>query len=112
LLYNLVGNAIKYRGSGSPKIRVSAERQVNAWIFKIADNGVGFEPQYADKIFCVFQRLHTREQYIGTGIGLALVKKIVERRGGWIWVDSEPGRGSTFFFSVPDEYANWESLSA
>jgi light-regulated signal transduction histidine kinase (bacteriophytochrome) len=112
LLYNLVGNAIKYRGSGSPKIQVSAERQVNAWIFKIADDGVGFEPQYADKIFCVFQRLHTREQYIGTGIGLALVKKIVERRGGWIWVDSEPGHGSTFFFSVPDEYANWETLPA
>jgi light-regulated signal transduction histidine kinase (bacteriophytochrome) len=110
LLYNLVGNAIKYRGSGSLKIHISAERQVNAWIFKIADNGIGFEPQYADKIFCVFQRLHTRAQYLGTGIGLALVKKIVERRGGWIWVDTEPGHGSTFFFSVPDEYAKWEIL--
>jgi histidine kinase len=112
LLFNLVGNAIKYRGSGSPNIHITAERQMNAWIFKIADNGVGFEPQYADKIFGVFQRLHTREEYLGTGIGLALVKKIVERRGGWIWVDSEPGRGSTFFFSVPDEYATWEDLAA
>jgi light-regulated signal transduction histidine kinase (bacteriophytochrome) len=112
LLDNLIGNAIKYRGSGSPKIYISAERQVNAWIFRIADNGIGFEPQYADKIFCVFQRLHTREQYLGTGIGLALVKKIVERRGGWIWVDSEPSQGSTFFFSVPDEYSNWDVLPA
>jgi histidine kinase len=112
LLFNLVGNAIKYRGSGSPNIHITAERQMNAWIFKIADNGMGFEPQYADKIFDVFQRLHTREEYLGTGIGLALVKKIVERRGGWIWVDSEPGRGSTFFFSVPDEYPKWEDLAA
>jgi len=112
LLYNLVGNAIKYRGPNSPKIHVNAERQMNAWIFKIADNGVGFEPQYADKIFGIFQRLHTREKYLGTGIGLALVKKIVERRGGWIWVDSVPGQGSTFFFSVPDEYAKWEALPA
>jgi chemotaxis family two-component system sensor kinase Cph1 len=112
LLDNLIGNAIKYRSSGSPKIHISAERQINAWIFRIVDNGIGFEPQYADKIFCVFQRLHTRERYLGTGIGLALVKKIVERRGGWIWVDSEPGQGSTFFFSVPDEYANWEILPA
>jgi light-regulated signal transduction histidine kinase (bacteriophytochrome) len=112
LLYNLVSNAIKYRGSGSPKIQISAERQMNAWIFKIADNGVGFEPQYADKIFGVFQRLHTREEYLGTGIGLALVKKIVERRGGWIWVDSVPDHGSTFFFSVPDEYTKWEVLPA
>jgi len=112
LLYNLVGNAIKYRGPNIPKIHVNAERQMNAWIFKIADNGVGFEPQYADKIFGIFQRLHTREKYLGTGIGLALVKKIVERRGGWIWVDSVPGQGSTFFFSVPDEYAKWEALPA
>jgi light-regulated signal transduction histidine kinase (bacteriophytochrome) len=112
LLDNLIGNAIKYRGSGSLKIHISAERQVNAWIFRIADNGIGFEPQYADKIFCVFQRLHTREQYLGTGIGLALVKKIVERRGGWIWVDSKPSQGSTFFFSVPDEYSNWDILLA
>ena len=112
LLYNLVGNAIKYRGPEIPKIHVGAERQMNAWIFKVADNGVGFEPEYADKIFCVFQRLHTGEEYLGTGIGLAIVKKIVERRGGWIWVDSFPGQGSTFFFSVPDEYGKWEGLPA
>jgi light-regulated signal transduction histidine kinase (bacteriophytochrome) len=112
LLYNLVGNAIKYRGPEIPKIHVGAERQMNAWIFKVADNGVGFEPEYADKIFCVFQRLHTGEEYLGTGIGLAIVKKIVERRGGWIWVDSLPGHGSTFFFSVPDEYGKWEGLPA
>jgi signal transduction histidine kinase len=112
LLQNLIGNAIKYRGEGGPKIHVSAERQINAWIFRIADNGIGFEPRYADKIFRVFHRLHTREEYIGTGVGLAIVKKIVERRGGWIWVDSVPGHGSTFYFSVPDECGKWESLPA
>ena len=107
LLQNLVGNAIKYRGADRPKVRVSAVRQLDAWVFRVDDNGMGFDPQYADKIFGIFQRLHGHEQHVGTGIGLALVKKLVERRGGWIWADSVPGHGSTFYFSVPDE-ATWQ----
>jgi light-regulated signal transduction histidine kinase (bacteriophytochrome) len=109
VLLNLIGNALKYRGPDSPKIRVDAERQITSWIFRIMDNGLGFEPEYADKIFGVFQRLNTGAEHRGTGIGLAIVKKIVERRGGWIWVDSVPGQGSTFYFSVPDEYNERET---
>jgi signal transduction histidine kinase len=111
VLRNLVGNAIKYRSALGQKIYVRAERQTGAWIFSIADNGIGFEQQYAEKVFGVFQRLHTRDQYMGTGIGLAIGKKIVERRGGKIWVESAPNHGSTFFFSVPDNGAPLESSS-
>jgi light-regulated signal transduction histidine kinase (bacteriophytochrome) len=111
VLQNLVGNAIKYRSTLRPKIYVRAERQTGAWIFSIADNGIGFEQRYAEKVFGVFQRLHTREQYLGTGIGLAIGKKIVERRGGKIWVDSEPYHGSTFFFSIPDNPAALEIVN-
>jgi light-regulated signal transduction histidine kinase (bacteriophytochrome) len=103
VLQNLVGNAIKYRGASAAEINVGAERQNSAWIFSIADNGIGFEQQYAEKIFCVFQRLHTRDQYLGTGIGLAIGKKIVEGRGGKIWAESAPNHGATFFFSIPDQ---------
>ncbi|HEY0792899.1 MAG TPA: ATP-binding protein, partial [Chthoniobacterales bacterium] len=109
VLQNLIGNAIKYRGLAAPLVHVRAERQGDAWVFRVADNGIGFEPQYAEQIFGVFKRLHTREKYAGTGIGLALVKKLVERRGGWIWVDSVPDQGSTFYFSVPDADASWET---
>jgi signal transduction histidine kinase len=112
VLQNLIGNAIKYRSVLSPKIHVRADRQTSAWRFSIADNGIGFEQRYAKQIFGVFQRLHTREQYAGTGIGLAIGKKIVERRGGKIWVESAPNRGSTFFFSVPDNAAELESPTA
>ena len=105
VLRNLVGNAIKYRSAVGQKIYVRAKRQTGAWLFSIADNGIGFEQQYAEKVFGVFQRLHTRDRYLGTGIGLAIVKKIVERRGGKIWVESAPDHGSTFFFSVPDNVA-------
>jgi signal transduction histidine kinase len=102
VLQNLVGNAIKYRSAVGPRINVRAERQTDAWMFRIEDNGIGFEQQYAEQIFGVFKRLHTREQYAGTGIGLAIGKKIVESRGGKIWVESIPNQGSIFFFSVPD----------
>jgi signal transduction histidine kinase len=111
VLRNLVGNAIKYRSAAGQKIYVRAERQKDAWLFSIADNGIGFEQQYAEKVFGVFQRLHTRERYVGTGIGLAIGKKIVERRGGKIWVESAPDHGSTFFFSIPDNGAAVELLS-
>ena len=102
VLQSLVGNAIKYRSAVGPRIYVRAERQTGAWMFRVEDNGIGFEQQYAEQIFGVFKRLHTREQYGGTGIGLAIGKKIVESRGGKIWVESVPNHGSTFFFSVPD----------
>ena len=103
LLLNLVGNAIKYRSALGPKITVRAERQSDSWMFSVADNGIGFEQLYAEKVFGVFQRLHTRDRYLGTGIGLAIGKKIVERRRGKIWVESAPDHGSTFFFSIPDD---------
>jgi PAS domain S-box-containing protein len=102
LFQNLISNAIKFRSESPPEIHVSAERRDNDWRFAVKDNGIGIEPQYAERIFMIFQRLHTRKKYPGTGIGLSLCKKIVERHGGKIWVESEQGRGSTFYFTVPD----------
>jgi signal transduction histidine kinase len=102
LFQNLIGNAIKFRGESGPEIHIGVVRQDNAWRFSVSDNGIGIEPQYRERIFLIFQRLHTGEKYPGTGIGLALCKKIVERHGGRIWVDSQPGKGSTFYFTVPD----------
>jgi signal transduction histidine kinase len=102
VLRNLVGNAIKYRSALGQKIYVAAERKNGFWIFSVADNGIGFEQQYAEKVFGIFQRLHARDQYMGTGMGLAISKKIVECWGGKMWVESAPDRGSTFFFSVPE----------
>jgi signal transduction histidine kinase len=100
LFQNLLGNAIKYRSEKAPVIKVSAVREGTEWIFSIADNGQGFEQQYAEKIFALFQRLHNRD-VDGTGMGLSISRKIVERHGGRIWAESEKGRGSIFYFSLP-----------
>jgi len=101
LFQNLIGNALKFHGEESPKVNISAIRNENDWIISVRDNGIGVDLRYKDRIFELFQRLHTREEYPGTGIGLTIAKKIVQRHGGQIWVDSEPGRGTTFSFSIP-----------
>ncbi len=102
LFQNLVGNAIKYRTPARPvQVHVSARRQDGHWLFGVADNGIGFDQQYEDKLFLIFQRLHSRSKYPGTGIGLAICKRIVERHGGRIWARSEPDNGATFFFTMP-----------
>ena len=98
---NLLGIALKFRGDGPPQIHVGARLENDHWVLWARDNGIGIEPQYFERIFQVFQRLHTRKQYPGTGIGLAVCKKIVERHGGKIWVESQLGKGSTFYFSLP-----------
>jgi light-regulated signal transduction histidine kinase (bacteriophytochrome) len=103
LLQNMVANAVKFHGPRHPEIHVGAQHKEGAWEIYVRDNGIGIESQYFERIFMIFQRLHTRTQYKGTGIGLAVCKKIVERHGGKIWVESVPGEGSTFYFTIPDK---------
>lgn len=102
LLQNLVGNAVKYGGERDPKVSVQAVRKESEWLFSVQDNGIGIDPKYKERVFGLFQRLHSSSEYAGTGIGLAICRKIVERYGGRIWVESSLGEGSTFFFALPD----------
>ena len=103
LFQNLVGNAIKFKSENPPEIDIQAITQKEGWLFSVKDNGIGIDPRHKDRIFLVFQRLQTREDYPGTGIGLAICKKIVERHGGRIWVESANGEGSTFYFTLPEK---------
>ncbi len=104
LFQNIIGNAIKYRSQETPKIHVSATKEENYYLFSIKDNGMGISPDHLERIFTIFQRLHTHEEYEGTGIGLAIAQKIVHQQGGQIWVESETGKGSTFYFTIPINY--------
>ena len=99
LFQNLIGNAIKFRGEDPPRIHVGLKREAKNWVFSVSDNGIGIDHQYFERIFIIFQRLHTRQDYSGTGIGLAISKRIVERHGGRIWIESQPGAGTTFYFT-------------
>ncbi len=101
LFQNLIGNALKFRGERLPEIHIGAKRQDDHWLLSVRDNGIGIDPEQADRVFLVFQRLHGRDKYPGSGIGLAICKRIVERHGGRIWVESEVGSGSVFLFTIP-----------
>jgi light-regulated signal transduction histidine kinase (bacteriophytochrome) len=103
LFQNLIGNGLKFRSNRPPQVTVEARQEPGRWIISVSDNGIGIEMRYADRIFELFQRLHQRDEYEGTGIGLALCKRIVERHGGDIWFESVPGEGTTFYFTLPDQ---------
>jgi signal transduction histidine kinase len=110
LCQNLIGNAIKFRSPQSPEIRITAQKKKTEWLFAVADNGIGIASENADEIFVIFKRLHTSAEYPGSGIGLSICKKIVEQNGGRIWVESAPGKGSTFRFTWPMEERHLRSL--
>ena len=112
VLQNLIGNAIKFRGEAPPRVHVSARREAEAWVFSVQDNGIGIEPEYAERVFVIFQRLHSRRLYPGTGVGLAICKKIVERHGGRIWLESAVGRGTRVCFQLPAEVLEERALAA
>jgi light-regulated signal transduction histidine kinase (bacteriophytochrome) len=109
---NLIGNALKYRTEDAPQIHISAAYQGAAWRFSVQDNGIGIDPHYKEVIFGVFKRLHRDRKYSGTGIGLAICQRVVERYGGRIWVESSPGKGATFFFTVPEHAPRVHSATA
>lgn len=110
LFQNLIANAIKFKGDKDPEIIISGEKKENESLFAVKDNGIGIDEEYSKKIFVIFQRLHSKDKYPGTGIGLAICKKIVERHGGEIWLDSEIGKGSTFYFTIKEEVKNIKSM--
>ncbi|MDF2437147.1 MAG: sensor signal transduction histidine kinase [Bacteroidota bacterium] len=110
LFQNLISNAIKFKGPKNPEIIISGEKRAEDFLFSVRDNGIGIDKEYSNKIFVIFQRLHTKDKYPGTGIGLAICKKIVERHGGEIWMDSELGKGSTFYFTIKQNLRNSKNI--
>jgi light-regulated signal transduction histidine kinase (bacteriophytochrome) len=103
LFQNLISNAIKFKGENPPRIHISVSYENNRWLFGVKDNGIGIKSEFFERIFFIFERLHSRKTYMGTGIGLAICKRVVENHGGHIWVESDPGKGSTFFVSLPNK---------